>query len=61
MALEPIADTFTVESAETFKARHANANFKLLKTDGAFSIVHTVLLRRRVGEHAREALMRTAR
>ena len=61
MALEPIADTLAVESAETFETRHADTNLKFLETDCAFSIIYTVLLCCCVREHAREALMRTTR
>jgi hypothetical protein len=51
---EPLADTAAVESAQALQSRHGDADLELLEADGAFGIVHAVLLRCQVGEHARQ-------
>ncbi len=55
MPLPPRVNARAVKTAQTLKPGHGDAGLELLKTDGALGRVDTVLLGRRVREHARPA------
>lgn len=50
--LKPTADAVEVESTETLETTHLDANFVVLKTDGALGIVNAILFCRFVRKDA---------